>query len=87
MGDRFRDIQAKALDLSPEERDRLIETLVESFEPGDTESPEAVVDAWAAEIARRVVGADAGCADWVDADEVLARIEQKIAAAVAARAG
>lgn len=85
MGDRFQEIEAGALDLSPEERDRLIGRLVKSLEPSVAELPEAVADAWAKEIACRVADADAGRAEWVDSDELLARLEQKIAAAVAAR--
>lgn len=87
MGDRFKEIEAGALDLSPEERDRLIGRLVKSLEPGAAELPEAVADAWAKEIARRVAYADAGRTEWVDSDELLARLEQKIAAVVAAREG
>ncbi len=86
MGDRLRDIEARALDLSPQDRDRLIGRLVASLEPDAAGAPQAVADAWAAEIARRVADADSGRTEWVDADELLARIEQKIAAAVAARA-
>ena len=87
MGERFRDIEAQALDLSPQDRDRLIGRLVASLEPGSAEALQVVADAWTAEIARRVADADAGHTEWTDADDLLARIEQKIAAAVAARAG
>ena len=70
----------RALRLSPEDRVQLIHRLIASLEgePGNT--PEAIAQAWDEEIARRMADIDAGRAQLIPGDEVLARIRAKISA-------
>lgn len=77
----LKEIENQALQLSPQERVELIHSLIVSLEVAPEESTEAIAQAWDEEIARRVVDMDAGRTEWISADEVMARLRAKIAAA------
>ena len=77
-------LEAEALQLSPRERGELIHRLIMSLESDMEDSPEAVARAWDEEIARRVADMEAGRTEWVPADEVMARLRNKISDAKAA---
>lgn len=65
--------KAEAMKLSPEERADLADWLWVSA------TPRAEVEAaWEAEIARRVAEIDAGTAKLIPAEEVMAKIEEKL---------
>ena len=65
-------IEAEALKLSPEERAELIERLIVSV------APPTLSVAWQAEIERRISDMDAGRSQSVPAEEVFARIDEKL---------
>ena len=65
-------IEAEALKLSPEERAELIERLIVSV------APPPLSAAWQAEIERRISDMDAGRTQPVPAEEVFARIDEKL---------
>jgi putative addiction module component (TIGR02574 family) len=65
-------IEAEALKLSPEERYEFIERLVVSV------APPPLSAAWQAEIERRISDMDAGRSQPIPAEEVFARIDEKL---------
>jgi putative addiction module component (TIGR02574 family) len=67
MADRVRELEAKALELSPEERARLAERLLASLE--GIAAPEAEAR-WLAEAERRLAELESGAAVSTPADEV-----------------
>jgi len=75
------ELERQALQLSPKERGELIHRLIVSLEGEPKESPEAIAEAWNAEIARRVADMEAGRTKWMPADEVMAHLRAKIHAA------
>jgi len=77
----LKDVEAQALQLSARERGELIERLILSLEAPAEDTPEAIAQAWDEEIARRVADMDAGRTTWVQADDVMRRIRERIAAA------
>jgi putative addiction module component (TIGR02574 family) len=83
MGAILKEIEAQALQLTPRERSELAHRLIVSLDGEPEDSPEAIARAWDEEIARRVADMDAGRTKWIPADEVMARIRNKIAAAKA----
>jgi putative addiction module component (TIGR02574 family) len=72
------ELESQALQLSPQERGKLIHRLIVSLEGEPKESPEAIAKAWDEEIARRVADMEAGRTKWIPADEVMARLRAKI---------
>ncbi|KNZ34024.1 MAG: hypothetical protein AD742_00860 [Methylibium sp. NZG] len=66
-------VEAEALKLSPEERAELIERLILSVVPAPPLSA-----AWQAEIERRISDMDAGRTQPIPAEEVFARIDEKL---------
>ena len=66
-------IKAELMKLSPEERADMADWLWISATPR-----EEVKAAWDAEIARRIAEIDAGTVEWIPAEEVLARINEKL---------
>lgn len=80
------EIEAQALQLSIRERSELAHRLIVSLEGPADDTPEAIVQAWDEEIARRVSDMEGGRTQWIPADEVMQRIRDRIAAAKAARA-
>ncbi len=66
-------IEADALELTTEERERLVGRLVASLEM----DPE-VEEAWAAEVERRQAKIEDGSAAWMSGPEVLARLKNEL---------
>lgn len=64
---------AQAMQLSPEERSELIETLADTVLPAPALHPD-----WEAEIHRRVADMEAGRSRFVAADEALATLAARI---------
>lgn len=71
----LKDIEAKALELSPQERGSLIHRLILSLEDPAEEAPEEIAKAWDEEIARRIADLEAGRMQCIPADEVFAEID------------
>lgn len=74
----LQEIERLALQLSPRERGELIHRLIVSLEAPSAESPEAVTQAWDAEIARRVAAMQSGDTPWIPAAEVFQRLDTLI---------
>ena len=73
MPDRVEEIAAQGRTLSPEERVRLLDLLLESLD----QSPNGEIEAaWAAEIERRVLAHDRGVGDLYDVEDVMAEAEK-----------
>lgn len=72
------ELENQALQLTPQERGKLIHRLIVSLDGEPTESPEVIAKAWDEEIARRVADMEAGHTQWIPADEVMARLRAKI---------
>lgn len=68
-------LEEQALHLSPEERGQLIRRLIVSLEGTPEDTPEAIVQAWDEEIARRVADMEAGRTQWIPAEEFFARLD------------
>ena len=83
MGAILKDIEEQALRLPLKERSELAHRLLVSLDGEPEDSPEAIAKAWDEEIARRVADMDAGRTKWIPADEVMAKLLAKIAAAKA----
>lgn len=73
------ELEAKALKLSIKERSELVRRLLVSLDGEPEGSPEEIAKAWEEEIARRVTEIDAGRAELISGDEVLARVDRTIA--------
>lgn len=69
MPDRVEEIAAQGRTLSPEERVRLMDLLLESLDQSPTGEIEA---AWAAEVERRVLAHDRGEGELYDVEDVMA---------------
>ena len=69
------EIENQALQLSPQERSKLIHRLIVSLEETSEDTPEVIAQAWDEEIARRVAEIDAGTAVLIPNDEVFARLD------------
>lgn len=74
----LKEIENQALSLSPKERGELIHRLIVSLEGEAEDTPEAIAQAWDAEIARRVAEIDAGTAVLVPHEQVLAEIDEML---------
>ena len=75
----LKDIEAKALELSPKERGSLIHRLILSLEGPPEEVPEEIAKARDEEIAHRVAQLEAGEATTVPAEQVLAELRARLA--------
>jgi len=73
MSPGFRDIEEQAKNLSPEERARLAESLLESLQPEGTAEVEA---AWAKKIEERVAAYRCGEEEVIDGETVLAELRR-----------
>ena len=73
MPDRVEEIAAQGRILSPEERVRLLDLLLESLDQRPTGAIEA---AWAAEIERRVLAHDRGEGELHDVESVMTEAEK-----------
>jgi putative addiction module component (TIGR02574 family) len=72
MSAAVKDILEAALKLQPEQREELIEELSASLDATD------LGDYWEAEIKRRIDDVDGGRVKTVPAEDVLARLEQRL---------
>jgi putative addiction module component (TIGR02574 family) len=68
-------VEAQALQLSPQEREQLAERLLLSLDASTLSTWQAE---WDEEIARRVAELDAGTAELIPADQVMAQMRQKL---------
>lgn len=75
----LKELEAQALQLSPQERGELIHRLIVSLEGPVEDTPEAIAQAWDEEIARRVADMEAGRTQWIPAEEVFKEIDALIA--------
>ena len=75
----FEDVKARALKLSPSDRDDLIRALIASIDGEPEDTPEAISKAWDEEIAHRVADLEAGRTTGIPAERVLAEIRAMIA--------
>ena len=67
-------LSAEALKLSPEDRLRLVDTLLASVEPADPD----VENSWNDEIAARIAAYERGESEMEDADAVLAEVRASL---------
>ena len=72
---KVKDLISEAVSLPIEERTLLVESLLRSLNPTDTE----IDNAWAAEAERRLAELRSGGAKAVPADEVFAKIKKRFA--------
>lgn len=72
------DLKARALQLTPPDRDELIRALIESIDGEPEGTPEEIAHAWDEEIARRIADFEAGKTKGVPAEEVFAKIRALI---------
>jgi putative addiction module component (TIGR02574 family) len=70
----FATVNEQAMQLSPDEKRALIESLVISMDCDPDADPEEIARAWDEEIARRVDAMDRGEVEMIDGDEVFARL-------------
>ena len=77
----LKEIEAQAMALSARERGELANRLIASLNGEPDGTPEEIAKAWDEEIARRVADIEAGNTRWNPADEVMARLRQKLMAA------
>jgi putative addiction module component (TIGR02574 family) len=68
MTERVKEVSEQALKLTPEERARLADFLLESIEPRRSE----VTQAWSEEVRARIAAFERGDYELEDADQVLA---------------
>lgn len=73
MPDTVIELAMKGRALSPQDRERLVDLLIDSF---DESSDPLVEEAWRLEIRRRVAAYENGTADLYDEAEVLAEARQ-----------
>lgn len=74
----LKEIENQALQLSPQERGKLIHRLIVSLEGPAEDTPEAIAQAWDEEIARRVAEIDAGTAVLIPHEQVMAEIDEML---------
>jgi putative addiction module component (TIGR02574 family) len=72
------DVEAQALLLSPRERGELAHRLIASLDGPAEDTPEAIAQAWDVEIARRVAEIDAGTAELIPHEQVLAELDEML---------
>ena len=75
MTDLVTELSKRARELSPEDRARLAEELLESLEVGLDPEVDA---AWDEELRRRITEVEAGVVKLVPADEVFARVRRAL---------
>lgn len=73
----LKQLEAEALELPLRERALLVERLIASLDEDATEDAEDVERAWADEIQRRVVEIEAGTAELIPAELVLAELRDR----------
>ncbi len=70
----FANVNEQALQLTPDEKRALIESLVISLDRDPDADPQEIARAWDEEIARRIDAMDKGEVEMIDGDEVFARL-------------
>lgn len=73
MSNRLDDLEAEVMRLSKPERAHLLERLLESLDAGQDVEAE-----WQAEVKRRLAEVEAGTVALIPADEVLARLRNRL---------
>lgn len=73
------DLKARALQLTPSERDELVAALIASIDGEPEGTPEEIARAWDEEIERRIAELDSGKTASIPMEEVLAEIRALIA--------
>ena len=73
MSTPVQDLEAQVLSLDPEDRARLLERLIESFEPDS-----AIQAAWVTEAVRRQAEVRSGRVELVPGEEALARVRKAV---------
>jgi putative addiction module component (TIGR02574 family) len=81
MATTLKEVEAQAMALSARERGELANRLIASLDGEPEGTPEEIAKAWDEEIARRVADMETGNTRWNPADEVMARLRQKLTAA------
>jgi len=79
MSATLEDLKARALQLTPPDRDELIRTLIKSIDGEPEGTQEEIARAWEEEISRRIADFEAGRTKGVPAEEVFAKIHAPIA--------
>ncbi len=74
----LKEIESQALQLSPQERGKLIHRLIVSLEGPREDTPEAIAQAWDEEIARRMAEIDDGTAVLIPHEQAVAEIEEML---------
>lgn len=74
----LKEIENQALQLSLQERGKLIHRLIVSLEGPAEDTPEAIAKAWDEEITRRVAEIDAGTAVLIPHEQVMAEIDEML---------
>ncbi len=72
------EIEAQALQLTPRERGDLAHRLIASLDGPAEDTPEAIAQAWDEEIARRMAEIDAGTAELIPHEQVLADVDEML---------
>lgn len=70
----FADVNEQALQLTPDEKRALIESLVISLDCDADADPQEIARAWDEEVARRIEAMDRGEVDMIDGDDAFARL-------------
>ncbi len=77
MGLPLKQLEAEALELSPQERAQLAHRLIVSLDDDVEDDPAEVERAWEDEIHRRLDEVDAGTAELIPAEEVFAELRSR----------
>ncbi|HRK77233.1 MAG TPA: addiction module protein [Thiobacillus sp.] len=72
----LKEIENQALQLSLQERGKLIHRLIVSLEGPAEDTPEAIAKAWDEEIAQRVAEIDAGTVELIPHEQVMVEIDE-----------
>jgi putative addiction module component (TIGR02574 family) len=78
MATTIEELETLAMQLPIRERSELAHRLIVSIDSEPEGTPEEIAKAWDEEIARRVAEIDAGTAVLIPAEEVLARLDEKL---------
>ena len=79
MSATLEDLKARALQLTPPDREELIRVLIASIDGEPEGTPEEIARAWDEEIERRIADLDSGKTVTIPAEQVLAEMRAKIA--------
>ena len=74
----FANVNEQAMQLAPDEKRALIESLVISLDCDPDADPQKIAQLWDEEIARRIDAMDKGEVEMFDGDEVFARLREML---------